>query len=75
MPNAKGALPLPTGIVAVTVFVAVSITDTVPEFAFATKTLLPPGVTATPKGKRPTGIVAVSSDLAFLGDAGDSKSK
>jgi hypothetical protein len=46
--------------VAVTLFVAVLITDTVFEFKFATYANAPFGVMATPTGKPPTGIVATT---------------
>ena len=56
------------GIVAVTVLLAVAITDTVPATvpwaSFASLTVLPSGVTATPKGLLPTGIMAVTVLLA-----------
>jgi hypothetical protein len=50
----------PTVIVAVTVFVVVSITDTELDAVFTTYTELPSGVTATPRGSVPTDIVAVT---------------
>src|SRR5271157_1596571 len=48
----------PAGAVAVTVFVAVSITETVLSFPFVTYTFLPSGANATPQGADPTGTVA-----------------
>src|SRR5690606_28556965 len=50
----------PTSIVAVTVLVAVSITETVLQWVIATYTFVPSGVSATPTGLGPTGIVAVT---------------
>ncbi len=60
----------PTGTVVITVFVAVSITETVPIKEtllpnwFATYTFFPSGVTATPLGDSPTGTVAVTIFVA-----------
>ena len=50
----------PTGTVAVTVLLAVVITDTLPVKLLATYTLVPSGVTDIPSGVVPTGIVAVT---------------
>ena len=50
----------PTGMVAITVLVAVEITETVVLFTFETYTLDRSGVTATAKGEFPTGIVVVT---------------
>jgi hypothetical protein len=51
--------------VATTVFVAVSITETVESLPlFVTYARVPLGVMATPKGKEPTGIVAITVLLA-----------
>jgi len=43
-----------------TVLVAVSITDTVLFALLVTRTRVPPGVTATPNGCAPTGMVAMT---------------
>src|SRR5262249_25544097 len=51
---------IPTGTVATTVLVAVSITDTVKENSFATYAWVPSGVMATPRGNLPTGTVATT---------------
>jgi hypothetical protein len=51
---------MPMGMVAVTVLVAVSITDTVFEALLATYARVPSGVTATPHGPVPTGMVAMT---------------
>jgi len=56
LPKATG--PLPTGIVAVTVFDEVLITLTVLEPLLATSTLLPSGLIEIPVGDEPTEIVA-----------------
>jgi hypothetical protein len=50
--------------VALTVFVAVSITDTVFDPRLVMYTFLPSGGTATPPGLRPTGIVALTVFVA-----------
>jgi hypothetical protein len=50
--------------VAVTVWVAVSITDTVPSKELVTKTVPAAGSTATPNGLVPTPIVAVTVPVA-----------
>ena len=50
----------PTGIVAVTVFVAVAMADTVLLRVLTTKTLLPSGVMATPEASIPTGTAAIT---------------
>src|SRR5450759_3255335 len=55
-PKAEGTFP--TFAVSVTVFVAVSIIDTVSLFQFATYTLFPSGVTETPRGFPSTFTVA-----------------
>src|SRR3954447_5451388 len=47
----------PTAAFFTTVLLRVSISDTVPESAFATQTVPPPGATATPLGPSPTGTV------------------
>jgi hypothetical protein len=63
LPSELTATPVgsaPTGIVAVTAFVAVAMTDTVLEDWFVTSTLLPSGLTAAPTGVTPTPIVAVT---------------
>jgi len=59
-PNAIGEIP--TGIVTITVFVKELITETLfeLEFEFATYILLPSGLTETPMGFSPTGIVATT---------------
>src|SRR5205823_5704021 len=49
---------VPTCTVAITVFVAVLITDTVLSHLFATYTRDPSGVTATPMGRLPTATVS-----------------
>ena len=54
----KAAGEIPTGTVAATVLVFVSITDTLLSFWFATYTFLPSGVTAIPKGLFPTFTLA-----------------
>ena len=51
---------LPTGMVAVTLSLAVSITLTVPSLPFDTYTVLPSGFTVTPFEKVPAGIFARS---------------
>jgi hypothetical protein len=56
----------PTVIVAVTVFVAVLITDTEPLCKFVTYTYSPFGVIATLAGLLPRGIVAVTVFVAVL---------
>ena len=53
-------------IVAVTVFVAVSITDTVPEMKLVTYARVPSGRNATPPGLLPTAIVAITAFVAVL---------
>ncbi len=63
LPSGLTAIPVgfcPTGIVAITVFVAASMTETVPPVAsrLVTYTRLPSGLTLTPKGAKPTGMVA-----------------
>src|SRR5215813_8677116 len=63
MATPRGLVSLPTGTVATTVLVAVSITDTVPKkqqgILFVTYAWVPSGVMATPKGSR-TGTVATT---------------
>ena len=67
VPNAEGLAPTVT--VAVTVFVDVSIVDTVPSPEFATTTVDPSGVTDTPMGATPTATVAITeSDAASITD-------
>jgi hypothetical protein len=51
-------------IVADTVFVAVLITDTVPELLLATYTLVPSRLGFTPRGALPTGTVATTAFVA-----------
>ena len=58
--------PVPTGIVAITVFVAVLITDTLLVARLATYTLDPSGVMDIPLGPVPTGIVAVTRLVVVL---------
>jgi len=58
----QGAFP--TGTVAVTVLVVVSITEVVLLSKFATYTFVPSGVTATPKGLPSIGTVAVTVSFA-----------
>ena len=53
-------------IVAVTKFVAASITDMVLDTVLGTYTLLPSGLTVTPKGRVPTEIVAVTLFVLVL---------
>jgi hypothetical protein len=55
----KGTLELPTGIVATTVLLEVSITETKP-LSSATYARVPAEFTATPTGPRKTGIIATS---------------
>jgi hypothetical protein len=55
---------LPTGTEAVTVFVAVSITETLLSYLLLTYTFAPSGVTATPSGTFPTSTVAVTVFVA-----------
>ena len=57
---------LPRSIVAVTVFVAVSMTDTVLEPEFVTYTILPLGGTATPTGWLNPGMVVVTLFFSVL---------
>ena len=52
--------PLPTGTVAITALVAVSITDTVLLRSLVTYTRVPPGVMASATGTSPTGTVAIT---------------
>jgi len=54
----KGCVP--TGTVAMTVLVAVSITDTVPAPKSVTYARVPPGLTATREGWLSTGMVAMT---------------
>jgi hypothetical protein len=61
-PKARGLLP--TATVAVTVLVAVLMTETVLLLEFATYILVPSGVIPTPNGSSPTAIVAVTALLA-----------
>jgi hypothetical protein len=69
VPSGLTATPLgpynPKDILAVTLFVAVSIAETLLLFWFATYTFAPLGVTATPKGCDPTGTVAVTFFVAM----------
>ena len=55
---------LPTFTEAVTVFVAVSIIETLPLPKFVTYTFVPSGETTTPRGKFPTSTVAVTALVA-----------
>src|SRR5207302_1758072 len=58
-PKAAGLLPTVTG-AAITVLVAVSITDTVLSPLLVTHARAPPRDTTTPTGLSPTGTVAVT---------------
>jgi hypothetical protein len=58
--------PSPTGIVATTVLVLGSITETVFELALATYTKPLVGLIATPNGLLPTGIVAITEYFCAL---------
>ena len=63
LPSAVAAIPsgpFKPGMVAVTVFVAVEITETVLSVPLATYRSVPSGVTVSPVGIRPTGIAAVA---------------
>jgi hypothetical protein len=58
--------PTPTGIVATTLLVAGSITETIFERTFATYTKPLDGLIATPDGRSPTGIVAITEYFCAL---------
>ena len=58
--------PVPTLMVAITVFVAVLITEILPEPEFTTYTLLPSGLTDMPIGTKPTAMVVIISLVAVL---------
>jgi hypothetical protein len=54
----------PTVIVAITVLLAVSTTDTVPPFLLVTKAWVPSGLNATPTGASKPTMVAITTSVA-----------
>jgi len=64
MATAKGLAP--TEMVATSVLIAVSMTETVLSKEFVTYARVPSGVMATPTGNSPTGMVATAVLVAVL---------